>query len=209
MKNDIKNCLDKTHYSLYIPIPDDDDVVIIYSVFFSGNDIPKPIENNSVTVNYYMGILSMINMHTEEEFFYRAAFQNHIPSLNRLIQLHTSEGNYNTALVYDIILNNLQSGLSYVWNYLKNNLELSIMFFKDQYEVTKVLGDFYTEQHNYEYAVYYYNIAKSAKSMFAWKQLSNDIKNYYSNQDYNTLKEFNNDNPERLNEIKKHYDIEK
>lgn len=202
MKNDIKNYLDNVNREnepgfvgeqLYYDIIDDVDIVMIHNLYFDDEEL-EPCEFYNGVMNYYIGIwLVFKEKFKAKSYLEMSAHQNNVYAMEKLIKYYDMLFNHCEARAYEIILNNNQYGLTYLWNEFKINWRLEFMDIEDVRDVYKMVGDYYAKQHNYDMMKIYYKYADSYDSIIGMKNLWKEQENYEKYNTYYLAKKYNGD----------------
>ncbi len=224
LNNDIKNYLNKIDQSLYCEI-DDKDIQQIYDLLFKsqeeikctetggntaiGFDTPnlKSYNENNGIINYYHGVYCYIKKYSRQFTYYQKSVeQGNIGAMIQLIKLYKQNNDYVNEYVYRIILNNTQNTWSSLLECFKIGIGIGFFTNQEHLNVYKNLGDYYSNQHNYELMGKYYSsadIIQQRINTLPIGQLTTNIQNHLL---YSSIKKYIND-PELLNDVAKYYGV--
>lgn len=216
MKNDIKNYLDNLNREscpefkneqLYYDIDYDVDIVIIHSLYFDNESVDSCEFYNDV-VNYYIGIWVMFNdKRKAENYLKMSAHQNNLWAVEKLIKYYDMVFSHWKARAYELILNNNQYGLTYLWNNIKIVWIIDFYDLADQRDIHKMVGDYYAKQHNYNMMNKYYKCAESYDNIINVNKFWKEQENYKKQKTYYLAKKYNGDE-ELLKNMAEHLKID-
>ena len=213
LENDIKNFIKKIHPNLYYKIIDNLDIIQIHDLFFSSSHdkYNHNLNNNNGIVNYYYGLFYEIenDMMVMLTYYKKATKQNNVPSMLRLAAHYNVKGDYVNEYVYRLMISETQYNLfSFDDNFMNISTNLGLLLFNnnDMFNIYKILGNHYLEQHNYELMEKYYYFAQMMMDyVLMGKSLVSTI--FQTNNSKYILAKTYSDNSDELKNLAKYYNI--